>query len=61
MDENPPKDKTSGKTGETNAPKIPVLDTYHIIGYTFVMIPQEYGQKLRFCIVKIIYYHETKL
>ena len=56
-----PKDKTSIKTDDTNSPKIPVLNTLDIIGHIFLMPPQWYGQKFRVLIVKIMYYHETKL
>ena len=61
MDENLPKNKTSGKTGVTNAPRMLVLNTYYILGDTFLMPTQEDSQKFRFCIVKMIDYHKTKL
>ena len=61
MDENLPKDKTSGRTGETNSPQMPVLNTSDIIGRTFLIPPQEYGQKFRVHIVKMIDNHKTKL
>ena len=41
------KDGTFGKTGETNAPKTPVLNTYDITDYIFPLPPQEYFQKYR--------------
>ena len=53
MDENLPKYKTSEKPEETDAPKIYVLDLSDIIGRTFLMKPQEYGQNFRFHIFKI--------
>ena len=34
------KDKTSGKTVDTNIPKMITLNTYDIIGLTFLMPPQ---------------------
>ena len=40
IDENLPKDENSGKTGDNNTAKIPVLNTYGIIGPTFLMPPQ---------------------
>ena len=61
MDENLPKEKTHVKPGENNAPEVSVLDTSAIIGHKFLIPNQEYGQKLRVCIVKIIDDHETKL
>ena len=61
MDENLPKDKTSGRTGETNSPQMPVLNTSDIIGRTFLIPPQEYGQNFRVHIVKMIDNHKTKL
>ena len=60
MYETLPKEKNYGVTRDTNAPKIPVLDTYNIIGHIFLMTPQEYGQKFWVHIVNITYYHETK-
>ena len=60
MDENLPKYKTSGKTRETNAPKIPALNISDIIGPTFLMPPQEYGENFRVCITKMIDGHEIK-
>ena len=66
MNENLTKDKTTRKTGEANAPKNIVLNTSDIIGRTFLMPPQEYGQTYRVCIVKIINdqknnYHKTQV
>ena len=40
---------------------MPILDSSGIICCTFLMPPQEYDQKFRVRIVKIIYYHETKI
>ena len=53
MDENLPKYKTSGKTGETNAPKIPVLNTYHIIGYTFLCHPKNMAKSYGSVLLKL--------
>ena len=60
MAENLPKEKTSRKPGRTNAPKIPVLDSYDIIGHTFLMPPQYDGQSFRFLIIKITCDHLKK-
>ena len=38
-----------------------ILNTSDIIGHTFLMTPQEYGQTFGAHIVKMIYYHEIKL
>ena len=46
---------------DTNAPRMNVLNKYDIIGCTFLMPPQEYGQNFRVLIVKIIDCHEKKL
>ena len=54
MDENLPKDETSIKTGETNAPKSPVLNTCDIIDCTCIMLLHKNSQKFWFCIVKMI-------
>ena len=54
---NLPKDVTSGKTGYTNKPKMNFLNTYDIIGRRFLMASQEYGQKFRVPIVKMIDNH----
>ena len=61
MDENLPKEKTYGKTGDTTAPQIPVLNTSGIIDCTFLMPPQEDGQHFRVRIIKIIGDHEKKV
>ena len=53
MDKNLPKGKTSGKPGETNAPKMHVLDSSDIICHIFLMPNQENGQKSQVCTVKI--------
>ena len=58
MGENLPKEKTSEKTGDTNAPKMPVLNTSSIIGCTYIMPPQEYGQKFQVRIVKMVDEHD---
>ena len=60
MAENLPKEKTSRKPGRTNAPKIPVLDSYDIIGHTFLMPHQKDGQNFQVRIVRIIDYQEKK-
>ena len=39
---------------------MPVLNTYDIIGRSFILPPQEDGQKLRVHTDKINDYHETK-
>ena len=54
MDENLPKDNNSGKTVETNAPKMSALNTSDIIGHTFIMPPQEDCPKFRVPIGKMI-------
>ena len=40
---------------------MPVLNTYDVIVSTFLMIPQEDGQKSRVYVVKIIDNHKTKI
>ena len=45
MDETLPKDENYGKSGDTNAPRIPSLNSYDIIGCTSLMPPQEDGQR----------------
>ena len=40
MNKNLPKDETYGKTGETNAPNMAVIDTSEIIDHTFLMPTQ---------------------
>ena len=40
-DKNLYKDEISGKTGETNSPKIPIINASDIIGCTFLMPSQE--------------------
>ena len=57
---NTPKDETSGKNGDNNAPNNPVLNTSDVIGHTFLMPHQKDGQKFQVCIVRIIDYQETK-
>ena len=61
MDENIPEDQIYGRTGDTTVPKIPVLNKSDIIGCTFIMPPQEDGQKFRVHIVKMIGEHKIKL
>ena len=46
MDKKLPKTKRMKNNGETNAPKIPVLDYSDIIGCTFLMPPQNYCQTI---------------
>ena len=55
------KDENSGKPSETNAPKIPFLNTSDIIGCTFIRPPQEDGQNFRVRIGKMIDDNEKKL
>ena len=52
MDENLPKYETFGKTGDTNAPKMTILNTSDIICRKFLIPPQEYGQSYRFILLK---------
>ena len=54
MDENLPKDETSGKPRKTSAPKMPLLDSYAIIGRIFLTAPQEDDQHFRVFIVRNI-------
>ena len=54
MYENLPKDKNSRKPGETSAPKMPLLDSYAIIGRIFLTAPQEDDQHFRVFIVRNI-------
>ena len=61
MDKNQPKDKASVKPGKNNAPKIPVLYSSSIIGFTFLMPPQEEVKNFRVCIFKMIDDYEKKL
>ena len=61
MDKTLPKDKTSGKPGETNAPKMTVLGSSGIIGCTFHMPSQEDGQKFWVRMVKMVDYLKKKL
>ena len=60
-DERITKDENSGKPSETNAPKIPFLNTSDIIGRTFLRPPQEDGQNFRVRIGKMIDDNEKKL
>ena len=54
-------DKTFLKPGDTNAPKMHLLDSSDIVGCIFLMPHQEDGQKFRVRIIQIIDEHEKKL
>ena len=49
------------ENGYTNAPNMDVFNTYDIIGRKFIMSPQEYGQKFRVRVVKIIDEYEKNI
>ena len=49
------------ENGYTNAPNMDVFNTYDIIGRKFIMSPQEYVQKFRVRVVKIIDEYEKNI